>query len=188
VTRIISGIAGGLRLVAPHGSATRPTSDRVREALFSAIVSEFGSLEGLRFLDLYAGSGAVGLEAWSRGAGVVKLVEQDRKTAGLIAKNAAGIGFPEARVSAVSVSTFLSGLPSAPYDIVFLDPPYALPDEDVAHDLERLASGGWLSAGAMVIVERSSRTPEPTWPDGIEPGKDKKYGETRIWYGHATDQ
>lgn len=188
MTRIISGIAGGLRLTAPNGSATRPTSDRVREALFSAIVSDFGSLEGLRFLDLYAGSGAVGLEAWSRGAGVVKLVEQDRKTAGLIAKNAAGIGFSRAKITAVSVATFLAGVPSAPYDIVFLDPPYALPEENVAADLARLADGGWLSAGALVIVERSARTPEPVWPPGIEPGKSKKYGETRIWYGHATDQ
>lgn len=188
MTRIISGIAGGLRLVAPRGSATRPTSDRVREALFSKIEAEFGSLEGLRFLDLYAGSGAVGLEAWSRGAGVVKLVEQDRKTTALIAKNAAGIGFPEARIAAVPVATFLAGVPSAPYDIAFLDPPYALSDADVASDLARLAGGGWLSTGAMVIVERSSRSPEPTWPPGIELVRDKKYGETRIWYGHATDQ
>lgn len=188
MTRIISGIAGGLRLDAPRGSATRPTSDRVREAVFSRIESEFGSLEGLRFLDLYAGSGAVGLEAWSRGAGVVKLIEQDRKTAALIAKNAAGIGFPRAKVIATSVAAFLASPPTAPYDIVFLDPPYALPDADLSKDLSMLVDGGRLAAEAMVIVERSSRSPEPIWPSGIELVREKKYGETRIWYGHATDQ
>ena len=188
MTRIIAGIAGGLRLVAPRGSDTRPTSDRVREALFSRIEAEFGSLEGLRFLDLYAGSGAVGLEAWSRGAGVVKLVEQDRKTAALIAKNAAAVGFPKAKIVATSVASFLSSPPTAPYDIVFLDPPYALPDAEVAKDLAMLIDGGRLAAGAMVIVERSSRSPEPIWPGGIELIRDKKYGDTRIWYGNATDQ
>ena len=80
MTRIIGGSAGGRRIATPRGANTRPTSDRVREALFSAIESWCGSLSGLRFLDLYAGSGAVGLEAWSRGAGVVTLVEQDRRT------------------------------------------------------------------------------------------------------------
>src|SRR5438128_12521866 len=104
MTRIIGGSAGGRRINTPRGSNTRPTSDRVREALFSAIESWCGSLHGLRVLDLYAGSGAVGLEAWSRGAEAVTLVEQDRRTAALIADNARSIGFPEADVVAGSVA------------------------------------------------------------------------------------
>src|SRR6188474_3593641 len=98
MTRIIGGSAGGRRLATPRGTSTRPSSDRVREALFSAIESWCGSLQGLRFLDLYAGSGAIGLEAWSRGAGVVTLIEQDRRTASLISANAKGLGFAKADV------------------------------------------------------------------------------------------
>src|SRR6476619_8665658 len=98
MTRIIGGTAGGRRIATPRGANTRPTSDRVREALFSAVESWCGSLSGLRFLDLYAGSGAVGLEAWSRGAGVVTLVEQDRRTAALVSANARELGFAKADV------------------------------------------------------------------------------------------
>src|SRR4249919_3874642 len=107
MTRIIGGSAGGRRLATPRGTSTRPSSDRVREALFSAIESWCGSLQGLRFLDLYAGSGAVGLEAWSRGAGVVTLVEQDRRTAALITSNAKSLGFSRAHVVASSVASTL---------------------------------------------------------------------------------
>ena len=135
MTRIIGGAAGGRRINTPRGVHTRPTSDRVREALFSAIESWCGSLHGLRFLDLYAGSGAVGLEAWSRGAGVVTLVEQDRRTAALITRNAAALGFSRARVVSASVATVLQSPPAAPYDLVFSDPPYPTPDEDVDADL-----------------------------------------------------
>src|SRR5262245_35713105 len=107
MTRIIGGKAGGRRISTPRGVNTRPTSDRVREALFSAIESWCGSLAGLRFLDLYAGSGAVGLEAWSRGAGVVTLVEQDRRTASMISANARTLGFSRAQVVAQPVLTTL---------------------------------------------------------------------------------
>ena len=185
MTRIIGGTAGGRRLTTPRGARTRPTSDRVREALFSAIESWCGSLQGLRFLDLYAGSGAVGLEAWSRGAGIVTMVEQDKKTAALIATNAATIGFPRANVIATAVSTALAKSPMAPYDIVFLDPPYPLTEEALAADLAALADNDWLVPGALVVVERGSRSPEPTWPDLVEDTRSKKYGETTLWYGHA---
>lgn len=185
MTRIIGGSAGGRRIATPRGSSTRPTSDRVREALFSAVESWCGSLHGLRFLDLYAGSGAVGLEAWSRGAGVVTLVEQDRKTASLIAENARSLGYPRAHVVAAAVSGTLRRLPTAPYDVAFLDPPYPLGEAEVADDLGALVEHGWLVPGAMVVVERSVRSPEPTWPDGITGSREKKYGETVLWYGHA---
>ena len=185
MTRIIGGVAGGRRINAPKGASTRPTSDRVREALFSAVESWCGSLHGLRFLDLYAGSGAVGLEAWSRGAGVVTLVEQDRRTASLISGNASTIGFARPDVVAASVATTLRRSPSAPYDVVFLDPPYPLADSAVNDDLEALVAHGWLVPGALVVVERSARSPEPLWPEGFGDTRERRYGETVLWYGHA---
>jgi 16S rRNA (guanine966-N2)-methyltransferase len=158
----------------------------VREALFSAVESWCGSLDGLRFLDLYAGSGAVGLEAWSRGAGAVTLVEQDRRTAALIRENAKGLGFTGVEVVARSASTFLDQPPSAPYDVVFLDPPYDLPDHRVAAVLDALSAGGFLASRALVVVERSGRGAGPAWPDGLTPAKARRYGETALWYGRAT--
>ncbi|MDN5744499.1 MAG: 16S rRNA (guanine(966)-N(2))-methyltransferase RsmD [Nocardioidaceae bacterium] len=185
MTRIIAGTAGGRRLQTPKGEATRPTSDRVREALFSVLESWTGSLADLRFLDLYAGSGAIGLEAWSRGAGALTLVEEDRRTADLIRTNARGVGCGVAEVIARSVAGVLAGTPSAAYDLVFLDPPYPLDDLDLARDLELLETRGWLADGALVVVERSRRSPEPSWPSGLAPpsGKRrlKKYGETHLW-------
>jgi 16S rRNA (guanine966-N2)-methyltransferase len=156
----------------------------VREALFSAIESWCGSLQGLRFLDLYAGSGAVGLEAWSRGAGVVTLVEQDRRTAALIRANAKALGFAKANVVVASVTATLSRPHAAPYDIVFLDPPYPTPDDDIDENLSRL-DRDWVVPGGLVVVERSSRSIAPRWPDGFTDTRERKYGETTLWYGHA---
>jgi 16S rRNA (guanine966-N2)-methyltransferase len=157
----------------------------VREALFSAVESWCGSLSGLRFLDLYAGSGAVGLEAWSRGAGVVTLVEQDRRTASMISANARALGYARAHVIASSVATTLLRPPTAPYDVAFLDPPYAQAEPDVAADLAALVEQDWLVPGAMVVVERGSRAAEPKWPAGFGESREKKYGETVLWYVHA---
>ena len=185
MTRIIGGFAGGRRLSTPRGQNTRPTSDRVREALFSAIEAWCGSLTGLRFLDLYAGSGAVGLEARSRGAGVVTLVEQDRRTAALISGNVKALGFSHCEVVNANVAGALLREPVAPYDVVFLDPPYPLPNAEVENALSALADHGWLTPGAMVVVERSSRDPLPDWPKGLFGGRDKRYGETLLRYGHA---
>ncbi|MDO9455458.1 16S rRNA (guanine(966)-N(2))-methyltransferase RsmD [Nocardioides sp.] len=184
MTRIIAGQAKGRRLRTPPGEHTRPTTDRVREALFSAVESWCGSLHGLRFLDLYAGSGAVGLEAWSRGAEAVTFVESDKATAALVLGNARDLGFAGADVQASRVVNALAGPPRRPYDIVFSDPPYPLPETDLADDLRRLADG-WLAPDALVVLERSRRSPEPTWPAGIEGERSKRYGETTLWYGHA---
>jgi 16S rRNA (guanine966-N2)-methyltransferase len=186
MTRIIGGTAGGRRLSTPTGPTTRPTTDRVREALFSSIEAWCGSLQGLRFLDLYAGSGAVGLEAWSRGAGVVTLVENDRRTARLIEQNAKALGFAKAEVICASVTATLTRPPTAPYDLSFMDPPYPLDDTTVAEELALLSAQGWLVPGAMVVVERSSRSPEPIWPAGIVGARSRRYGETTLWYGHAS--
>jgi 16S rRNA (guanine966-N2)-methyltransferase len=186
VTRIIGGHAGGRRIKAPAGERTRPTSDRVREALFSAVDAALGSLSGLRFLDVYAGSGAVGLEARSRGAGVVTLVEHDRRTASLIRENITSLGFSQVEVVVAPTSRALAQTPRAPYDVVFLDPPYALPVTDVEADLRAMDGQGWLSPGAVVVVERSRRGPDLTWPEGFTGDRTKRYGETVLWYGHAT--
>ena len=186
MTRIIGGVAGGRRLQTPKGDATRPTSDRVREALFSAIEARVGSLEGLRFLDLYAGSGAIGLEAWSRGAAEVRLVESDRRTAALIGANARDIGCGVATVVGRTVASQLAEPAPAAYDLVFSDPPYPLTEAALGEDLTALLAHGWLAAEALVVVERSARSPEPTWPTGLEPlpGKrrQKRYGETTLWF------
>jgi 16S rRNA (guanine966-N2)-methyltransferase len=186
VTRIIAGEARGRRIATPPGRSTRPTADRVREALFSAVDAAAGSLHGLRFLDLYAGSGAVGLEARSRGAGPVTLVEQDRRAAAVIRRNAAGLGFPEVEVRVAAALRALQTPPGTPYDVVFLDPPYDLPDDDVTAVLGALTSHGWLAAGALVVVERSARGGAPSWPAGLQADRTRTYGETVLWYGRAT--
>ncbi|MFT4286449.1 16S rRNA (guanine(966)-N(2))-methyltransferase RsmD [Nocardioides sp.] len=185
MTRIIGGVAGGRRIATPKGDRTRPTSDRVREALFSAIEAWAGSLRGLRFLDLYAGSGAIGIEAWSRGAEHVTFVESDRRTAALITDNARAIGLASPHVVARSVAATLAESPPAAYDVVFADPPYPLAEESVDADLAALAEHGWLAPGALVIYERSSRSPEPTWPPGLRPTRSRKYGETTLHYAEA---
>jgi len=185
MTRIISGDARGRRLKTPLGEATRPTSDRVREALFSALDSQLGSLTGLRFLDLYAGSGAVGLEAVSRGAGVLTSVESDRRTARLIQDNAKALGFDRVEVLSQPVERVLGQLPRAPYDVVFADPPYPLDNALVEEVLAQLAEHGWLACGAVVVVERSARSVEPAWPGGLVRDRERKYGETVLWYVRA---
>lgn len=188
MTRVIGGAARGRRLKAPAGSRTRPTSDRVREALFSSLEAELGGLEGLRFLDLYAGSGAVGLEALSRGAAAATLVEQDRRTAALVRDNARVVGLPGAEVLTGSVRAVLVTTPGTPYDVVFLDPPYSLADTDLTAALADLVTHRWLAPAAVVIVERSSRTEAPSWPPGLAATRSRRYGETVLWYGHATNR
>ncbi len=190
MTRIIGGAAGGRRLSTPRGSATRPTSDRVREALFSAVESWCGSFEGLRVLDLYAGSGALGLEALSRGADRAVLVEQDKRAARLVADNARTLGLPGAAVRSMSVSTFLGSAPEPiraeeRFDVVFSDPPYSATTERVERDLIALVEHGWLAPDALVVLERSSRSREPQWPPGLDALRSRRYGESVLWYGHA---
>jgi 16S rRNA (guanine966-N2)-methyltransferase len=181
VTRIIGGSAKGRRLSTPTGDATRPTSDRVREALFSAWEAQLGSLHGLRFLDLYAGSGAVGLEAASRGASAVTAVESDRRTATLIGSNARSLGL-EMEVIAHPVARALAARPRSAYDVAFLDPPYPMTGAEVVEALALLVHHDWLNPGGSVVVERSARSVEPAWPTGLGPIRQKKYGETMLWY------
>lgn len=184
----MAGRYGGRRITTPGGRDTRPTSDRVREALFSTLDSELG-LSGARVLDLYAGSGAVGLEALSRGAEHALLVEQDPRAVKAIRANIAALGATGAKVTAVRVSTLLAaGNQSTPFDLVFADPPYSADDFELKSMLEALVRGGWLADGALVVLERSSRSPEPTWVEGVTGERGRRYGETTLWYGRAVAQ
>lgn len=188
MTRIISGFAGSLGLEVPK-FGTRPTSDRVREAIFSALEAR-DAITGARVVDLYAGSGALGLEAASRGASSVVLVEKShgatqscRKNAALVAKAAPKNAKPAIEVTGAPVQAFLTSS-LAEWDLAFVDPPYDLGPAELVHNLEQLAPR--LSAGALVVVERSSRDPEPAWPEGLELEKRKNYGDTTLWWVVAT--
>jgi len=146
-----------------------------------------GSLDGARVLDLYAGSGAVGLEALSRGAEHVLLVEHGARAARVIRENIEAIGLPGAVLAADRVERVLARGPGGGrYDVVFADPPYAMPGEDVAAMLGALAGQGWLAPGALVIVERATRSGPVSWPDGFVPDRARRYGDATFWYGLAS--
>ena len=189
MTRIISGVARGRRLVVPS-TGTRPTSDRVREALFSSWESSCGGLVGLRIADLYAGSGAIGLEALSRGAAHALMVERDRKTARLIEANMQVVGCPGARVVADDVTRVVTSPPVEPYDLIFLDPPYEVGQTVVDEILADLVGNAWLAPDAIVVIERGVRDSAVAWPVGFADPEVRKYGDTvlvsSIWYGHDT--
>jgi 16S rRNA (guanine966-N2)-methyltransferase len=187
MTRIIAGAAGGRRLAVPAGRGTRPTSDRAREGLFGTILAIRGSLAGAAVLDLYAGSGAVGLEALSRGASDVLLVEADARAARVIRGNIEALGLPGARLVADRVERMLARGPGEhpPRDVVFADPPYAAPGAEVDRVLGALAGQGWLAPGALVVVERATRSGPLAWPAGYTPERARGYGEATLWYGLA---
>jgi 16S rRNA (guanine966-N2)-methyltransferase len=187
MTRVIAGEAGGRRLQVPPGNNTRPTSDRAKEGLLSTWQSLLGApLNGERILDLYAGSGAVGLEALSRGASHTLLVEADPRAARTIRENVRSLGLPGAEVRSGKAEQIIqSSAPADPYDIVFLDPPYRVTDHDLREILLTLRSGGWLAPEAIVTVERSTRGGEFGWPDGFEAIRSRRYGEGTFWYGRA---
>ncbi|MFC6707754.1 16S rRNA (guanine(966)-N(2))-methyltransferase RsmD [Flexivirga alba] len=181
MTRIISGLAGGRRLVTPPGSGTRPTSDRVREAVFGRL-EHLDAITGSHVVDLYAGSGALGLEAVSRGAVSALLVESDRKAAATIDKNVRHLGLAGVQVRAGTVEAVVSAPLSPLADLVFLDPPYAVGDEALAGVLAGLVEHGSLAVDALLVVERSSRSAEPMWPAGVELIGPRRYGETTCWF------
>ena len=189
MTRVIAGTAGGRRLSVPAGRDTRPTSDRAREGLFGTVQAIHGPLAGASLLDLYAGSGAVGLEALSRGAARVHLVEADPRAVRVIKANVAALGLDGARVVPGRVDSVLArGPDGGPFDVVFADPPYALPGEEVSAMLTTLASAGWLVPGALVAVERSTRSEPVQWPEGYTGDRSRRYGEATFWYGLATGE
>jgi 16S rRNA (guanine966-N2)-methyltransferase len=187
VTRIIAGAARGRRLAVPPGTRTRPTSDRAREGLFATITAVHGPLTGTAVLDLYAGSGAVGLEALSRGAARALLVEADPAASRVIHANVAAVGLPGARVVTGRVAAVLARGPDpgTTFDVAVADPPYAAGEQEITGMLTALRARGWLSAGALVAVERASRSGPVAWPAGYTPDRSRRYGEAAFWYGLA---
>jgi 16S rRNA (guanine966-N2)-methyltransferase len=179
--RVVAGVAGGRRLAVPP-RGTRPTSDRVREALFAALEHDPG-LDGANVLDLCAGSGALGLEALSRGSAHALFVESDRRAAGVLRRNVDSIGLPGAVVRVAPAGTVLAGPAERAYDLVLVDPPYDVPDAEVAGWLVAAAAHGWLAAGAVVVVERSARGAPFPWPPPLRALRERRYGETTLFLG-----
>jgi 16S rRNA (guanine966-N2)-methyltransferase len=177
---VVAGTLGGRRLTVPAGRNTRPTAERVREGLFSALESMRGPLTGAAFLDLYAGSGAVGIEAASRGATRVTCVERDPRALSVLRANVEMLAPAVVEVSSAPVARLLDDEPGEPYDVVYVDPPYAEPVEDV---LALLVAHGWLGPSAVVVVERATRGTAPVWPAGLALDRSRRYGDTTLWYG-----
>ena len=195
VTRIVGGAARGRRLVVPS-AGTRPTSDRAREAVFSSLESMRGPWQGAHVLDLYAGSGACGLEALSRGAARVDLVDEDRAAVAAITANRDAVlgglsgstGAPRDRspasiqVHRASVARWVLTPPGGVrYDVVFCDPPYVTNSAEVADAIAALADGEALAGGSLVVVERSARDKEWQWREPFDGIWNRRYGEARLW-------
>ncbi|WP_296701780.1 16S rRNA (guanine(966)-N(2))-methyltransferase RsmD [Rothia sp. (in: high G+C Gram-positive bacteria)] len=185
MSRIISGAAGGVRLASVPGDNTRPTTDRVKESLFSKLES-YDIIRGARVLDAFGGSGALGCEALSRGAASVTLLDIYPKAVAVIRKNVAAVekamgrtGSSSTRVQQSQALTYVKSA-SGPWDLVFVDPPYAMPNEQVSELLEALTPK--LAEGAVVVVERSSRDEEPVWGEGLYCFSTRQHGETVLYY------
>lgn len=193
MTRIVAGTVGGRTLVVPP-SGTRPTSERVREALFSRLEHD-GVVDGGRVLDLFAGSGALGIEAASRGAVSVTLVESARKAAEVVRRNVATLGLERTvRVLAEPAERYAARLAAdaraggEPLDLVLIDPPYDLPETALTGLLSDLAEPGVLAEDAVVVVERARRSGAPDWPDGLVPVTTKTYGDTAVHYAEPAGE
>ncbi|SDL51329.1 16S rRNA (guanine966-N2)-methyltransferase [Geodermatophilus siccatus] len=165
-------------------SGVRPTGDRAREGLFNSL-STLTDLEGATVLDLYAGSGALGLEALSRGAAQVVFVENGPRVLPVLRANIDAVGLPGARVVSGSVPTVVAGPPPARFDVVLADPPYATPLPEVLRVLEALVAGEWLAEDAVVVVERSSREEPFEWPTPLRGLRERRYGEAVLRYGRC---
>jgi 16S rRNA (guanine966-N2)-methyltransferase len=178
--RIIAGSAKGRTLASPDG-ATRPTSDRAREGIFSTVESLIDFEPELHVLDLFAGTGAWGLEAASRGAGHVDLVERESKAVAVCQENISRVGLP-VKVHLASVEKWLMQAAHLKYGLVFLDPPYVLANEKVESILSQLLTSEWLEPGALVCVERPSAGKNFTWPAQFTPLRERKYGLAAVHY------
>jgi 16S rRNA (guanine966-N2)-methyltransferase len=179
--RVIAGEAGGRRLVSPPGERVRPTTDRVKESVFSALGPD--RLVGARVLDLYAGTGALAIEALSRGAARAVLVERDAAAARAIAANLESTGLAgRALLRRADVRAVVSAPAVEAFDLIFLDPPYDLREPELAAVLERLAAGGWAAATATLVVERSGTATPPIWPSGWRSTWERCYGDTLMLF------
>jgi len=190
MTRVIAGSLKGRRLLVPD-EGVRPTSDKVREAIFSSLQSRF-DFEGARVLDLFAGTGALGIEALSRGARFAALVESNPATARTLKKNIESLSLTnKTQVVVRKVGSYLNDAlaadrakaDSSSFDLVFLDPPYDLEGAEVDQALGDLANSGLLAPGAMVVIERPTKSTSPTWPEAIDEQLRRTYGDTTVWYG-----
>ncbi|MEV3900704.1 16S rRNA (guanine(966)-N(2))-methyltransferase RsmD [Mycobacterium sp. NPDC050551] len=177
MTRLIAGVFGGRRITVPR-TGTRPTTDRVRESLFNVLTARL-ELAGLSVLDLYAGSGALGLEAVSRGASTVTFVEADRRAAGVIERNIADLGVRNALVRKTGVAAALGGAAS-PVDLVLADPPYDIAEAEIDEMIALLDSGGWVRTGTVVVIERRASAAPTRWPEHWVPWPQRRYGDTRL--------
>jgi 16S rRNA (guanine966-N2)-methyltransferase len=160
-------------------TGTRPTTDRVRESLFNVLASRI-DFAGASVLDLYAGSGALGLEALSRGATSAVFVESDHRAAAVITQNIASLGAQGATLRRGPVAAVLAGRADRPVDLVLADPPYDIPVAEIEEMLVALATGGWAADGTIAVVERATSGPELAWPQGWLPWPSRRYGDTRI--------
>ena len=173
--RIIAGEWRGRPLIAPEGRATRPTSDRAREGLFSMLQGRLGSFEGLRAADLFAGSGALGLEALSRGAAHCLFIDNDRDAVAAIRRNLAAFGADQ-RSEIRTQSVEYAVPPPAPCDILFLDPPYSSGLAEMT--LNRVGNPGWVSAGGLVSIE--TERDRPPVPSGFLIEAERRFGKAHI--------
>ena len=187
--RIIAGLGKGRKLFSPP-SITRPTSDRAREGLFSSLISTFGTLDGLHFLDLFAGSGAVGVEALSRGAGLVESVENNSVSAEVceknfeLLKNQPDLG--KFKVHKTTTFEYLNHLANKQFEIIFLDPPYEVSNIEIEKILRKIQSNNLLSKFGVIAIERDAKGAAFTWPEGLVERKIRSYGQGAIHYGsHA---
>jgi len=192
VTRIIAGLAKGRRLGVPK-DGTRPTADAVRESIFSSLTARWSDLEDVIVLDLFAGTGAFGLEALSRGAATAVFVESDRQAIRALQANVESVGLGGAEVLGRTVQAVLAEAPptAAPFDLVFADPPYADAVDVLPAVRTALAVSGWLSEDALVVIEHAARQRLPdAWPAGFEPWPVRTYGHTAVqlarWYRPAS--
>lgn len=185
--RIIAGVAKG-RTLAAVADATRPTSDRAREGLFSSLASEFGSFEGLHVLDLFGGSGAIGLESLSRGATLVHVVEKDEAAQRTIDTNYELIkkSNPSGKFQlfGMSAERFLKDAPKVKYHLVYIDPPYDFSNQAVEDILSALHDYEFLSSDAFIAVERTARGDQFIWPDAFSPARERNYGQATIYYAN----
>lgn len=185
--RIIAGVAKG-RNLGTVAQTTRPTSDRAREGLFSSLTSEFGTFEGLRVLDLFAGSGAIGLESLSRGAKVVHVVEKDEQAIKTIESNYELVkkSNPDGslQIFGISVERFLNDQPREKYHLVYIDPPYDFPNQGVEDILSKLYDHEFLNSDAFIAVERNARMDQFIWPDAFMPARERNYGQASIYYAN----
>ncbi|GAB3843806.1 16S rRNA (guanine(966)-N(2))-methyltransferase RsmD [Nesterenkonia populi] len=177
MARIIAGTQKGRRLASVPGAGTRPTSDRVKEALFSRLEG-INAIDDAVVADLYAGSGALGLEALSRGARALEAVERAEAAYRVLRRNAAPFG-DAAQVTKGEALKYLAARAGDPIELLLIDPPYALEEADLAKVLA--AAAPQLHEAATVVVERDARAPEPTWPAGLELFHHRSYGSTALW-------